>query len=169
MKRPAVTAGICCWLVVLSACGHRAAPPSTSPAPQTGTARDSVLPSGNRAGSIDSLSAGTLQGRHVQDIAELLQGRVAGLQVVRLPNGDISLRIRGGDLSLDSSNGGAQEVEPLLVINGMPVADAEVSNTLRGLDPHDIANIQVLKDVSSTSVYGIRGAHGVILITLKRQ
>ena len=93
---------------------------------------------------------------------------MAGLQVVRLPNGDISLRIRGGDPSL---SGGGAEVErtPLVVLDGMPVAEGQLSGILRGLDPDDVASIQVLKDVSSTSVYGARGAGGVILITLKKR
>lgn len=123
-------------------------------------------------GAVDSLPAGALVERHVEDIAELLQSKVAGLRVIRLSNGDISLRIRGGDISLrpgDNNTIAAEPAgEPLLVIDGMPVSEGQLSNTLRALNPHQIASIQVLKDVSSTSVYGMRGAHGVILITMKR-
>jgi TonB-dependent SusC/RagA subfamily outer membrane receptor len=122
-------------------------------------------------GATDSLPGKSFDDQHVQDIAELLESRVAGLHVTRLPNGDISLRIRGGDMSLRSDGDGnlvgQSEGEPLLVIDGMPVSDGQLSNTLRALNPHEIKNIQVLKDVSSTSFYGIRGAHGVILITMK--
>jgi Outer membrane receptor for ferrienterochelin and colicins len=112
-------------------------------------------------GAIDSLPAETLEGRHVTDVAELLKGRVSGLQVIRLPNGDISLRIRGSDSI-------TQDGEPLLVIDGMPVSEQNLTGALRSLSPHEIASIEVLKDVSSTAFYGIRGAHGVILITTKR-
>jgi iron complex outermembrane receptor protein len=98
----------------------------------------------------------------VDTVVELLEGRVPGLQIVRQANGDVALRIRGAPNSL--SDGG----EPLLVIDGMPVASGNVGSALRGLQPHQIASIEVLKDVSSTSVYGMRGANGVILITTKR-
>jgi TonB-dependent starch-binding outer membrane protein SusC len=54
------------------------------------------------------------------------------------------------------------------VIDGMPVSEGQLSNTLRALDPRQVAKVEVLKDVSTTSAYGMRGAHGVIVITLKR-
>jgi TonB-dependent SusC/RagA subfamily outer membrane receptor len=92
--------------------------------------------------------------------------------VIRAENGDISLRIRGGDMSFrrdsDGSTTAVSAGEPLLVIDGMPVNEGQNSNTLRALNPNEIENIQVLKDVSSTSSYGMRGAHGVILITMKK-
>ncbi len=92
----------------------------------------------------------------------MLQGRVAGLQVIRQANGNISLQIRGNDSIL--SNGA-----PLLILDGAPVASQNVSDVLYELNPGEIANIEVLKDVASTSVYGIKGAHGVIIITMKRK
>jgi TonB-dependent SusC/RagA subfamily outer membrane receptor len=133
-------------------------------------ARDPA-PRDTRTGSSDSLPSESLDKQHARDIAELLQSRVAGLRVIRLSNGDLSLRIRGGDMSLRQESDGTTTAEssgePLLVIDGMPVSDGQVSNTLRSLDPHQVKSVQVLKDVSSTSSYGMRGAHGVVLITLK--
>ena len=108
------------------------------------------------------MSGTTLEQQHVDDIAELLQGRVAGLEVIRSPTGDISLRIRGGLNSLHN------DADPLLVIDGMPVLPAAVSSALKSIKPHEIESIEILKDVSSTSVYGMRGANGVIVITTKR-
>jgi TonB-dependent SusC/RagA subfamily outer membrane receptor len=123
-------------------------------------------------GAVDSLSGKSLEQQHAEDVAALLQTRVPGLQVVRGQNGDISLRIRGGDYALRAGEDGSitatQDGEPLLVIDGMPVQDGQLGNALRALRPHDIQSIKVLKDVSSTAFYGIRGAHGVILITTKR-
>jgi len=87
---------------------------------------------------------------------------VPGLQVRRLPNGDISLRIRGTTSLLE-------EGDPLVIIDGMAVTPANLTRVLRSLTPHDIEDIKVLKDVSSTSMYGMAGAHGVILITTKRE
>jgi TonB-dependent SusC/RagA subfamily outer membrane receptor len=97
----------------------------------------------------------------VQDVAEMLQGRVPGLQVIRLGNGDISLQIRQND-SINSLG------EPLLILDGAPVSSQNLSMVLRQLNPREIDTIDVLRDVASTSVYGQKGAHGVIVITMKR-
>ena len=86
-------------------------------------------------------------------IAELLQGRVAGVQVI---NGRI--RIRGVN-SIQGSN------EPLIVLDGIPLAvDLYTSH----INPHDIQSINVLKDAASTAIYGSRGANGVIEIKTKK-
>jgi TonB-dependent SusC/RagA subfamily outer membrane receptor len=58
--------------------------------------------------------------------------------------------------------------QPLLVIDDMPILPSRVTGALRGLVPHQVHSIDVLKDVSSTAIYGSRGANGVILIHLKR-
>jgi TonB-dependent SusC/RagA subfamily outer membrane receptor len=91
----------------------------------------------------------------------MLEGRVAGLHVIRLANGELSVRIRSSDSLLSSG-------EPLLVIDGMPVRHGGLSRALMALNPHEVERIDVLKDASSTAIYGTRGAHGVILIALKR-
>lgn len=91
-------------------------------------------------------------------IEELLAGRVPGLEVLHQPNGEVALRIRG-------TNSLNEEGPPLLVIDGMPVTPQNVGTALRALRPQDVKDIQVLRDASSTSVYGTAGAHGVILIT----
>jgi len=154
-------------LFVLTACGG-----SASPTPDPSPSREAREAGNKRTGAADSLPASEIENQHVQDIAEFLQSRVAGLRVIRTENGDISLRIRGGDMTFrregDGSTTAESAGEPLVVIDGMPVNEGQVSGTLRALNPNDIANIQVLKDVSSTSSYGMRGAHGVILITLKK-
>ena len=86
-------------------------------------------------------------------IAELLQGRVAGVQVI---NGRI--RIRGIN-SIQGNN------EPLIVLDGIPlVVDPSTSH----INPHDIQSINVLKDAASTAIYGSRGANGVIEIKTKK-
>lgn len=154
MRRTA-TAFVLCWGMVLqTACSRRAGVPDVRPAP-----------SPSATGAVETLEDSALAGQHAATIAELLQGRVPGLEVIYLPNGDISLRIRGGDLSL----GGAEPREPLLVIDGMAVSSGYVTRALSSLRPHEIDHIQVLKDVAATSAYGMRGAHGVIVITTKRE
>jgi TonB-dependent SusC/RagA subfamily outer membrane receptor len=140
--------------------------PSGAPNPAPGDARGST----SRTGATASVSGSVADQQHYDDSGTMLAGRVPGLQVVRSPNGDISLRIRGNTQVTDPVTGQPfGETEPLLVIDGMSVSSGGISNALRALDPHDVANIQVLKDVSSTSGYGIRGANGVILITTKKR
>jgi TonB-dependent SusC/RagA subfamily outer membrane receptor len=92
--------------------------------------------------------------------SDMLVGRFAGVEVTQLANGGTSIRIRGA-----RSIKGNQE--PLLVLDGVPMSDG--SATLKDLDPRDIASIDVLKDAAATSVYGSRGANGVILIALKHR
>lgn len=157
MRRPSFAAASGCAILILAGCSRMTPPPdTTSPSGATNSTERVTT------GAIDTLSSEQLRGRHAIDVAEMLQGRVAGLQVIRLGNGDISLRIRGDDSIL--SNG-----EPLVILDGAPVASQSVSDVLRGLNPREIASIDVLKDVASTSAYGIKGAHGVIIIKMKRE
>jgi TonB-dependent SusC/RagA subfamily outer membrane receptor len=105
------------------------------------------------------------ENEHLQSIVDMLRSHVPGLQVTELPNGELRLRIRGDQQTLrtdDESN------QPLLVIDGMSVLPSGVRGALLSLNPRDVESIDVLKDVSSTAIYGSRGANGVILIRLKR-
>jgi len=101
----------------------------------------------------------------LRDVLDILRGHVAGLQVTELPGGEIRLRIRGAFQSLQSDDASNQ---PLLVIDGMPVHPRAIRLALKGLNPHDVESITVLRDLSTTSIYGSLGANGVILIRLKR-
>ncbi|MGQ0713754.1 MAG: TonB-dependent receptor plug domain-containing protein [Gemmatimonadaceae bacterium] len=94
-----------------------------------------------------------------QSVEDLLKGRVAGVVVTETPGG-ISVRIRGVT-SFYGSN------EPLYVLDGVPITPGP-GGTLTGLSPHDIESIEVLKDPVDTSLYGMRGANGVIVIRTKR-
>lgn len=96
----------------------------------------------------------------VTRLEDLLVGRVAGVQVVHTPGGGVAVRIRGTTSLFGSS-------EPLYIVDGMPVQPAREGG-LPGINPKDIARIEVLKDAGSTAIYGSRGANGVILITTKR-
>lgn len=155
MRFPAAVAIVALSFIGLAGCHH----PSTPPSPSAPRGQDMGL-GGTRTGSVDSVSAEQTDGRHMADVAEMLQGRVPGLEVIRGANGDISLRIRGGDSILSDG-------EPLVILDDAPVAEQAVSLVLKGLNPKEIASIDVLKDVASTAVYGTRGAHGVIIIRTK--
>lgn len=108
--------------------------------------------------AITSVKAEDFNKGNVNDVSQLLQGKVAGLVIARPgsnPNGDFSIRLRG------LSTTGAS-TEPLVVIDGVLGGD------LNSIEPQDIASIDVLKDASAAAIYGTRGAAGVILVTTKR-
>ncbi|MBV8256118.1 MAG: TonB-dependent receptor [Chitinophaga sp.] len=110
-------------------------------------------------GSISSISSDQMNnGGVVSNAAQAIQGRAAGVQVSQsnsAPGGQTIVRIRGGN-SIKSTN------EPLYIVDGFP------SETGKDINPNDIDDIQVLKDASSTAIYGSRGANGVVMITTKR-
>lgn len=92
-------------------------------------------------------------------VANLLQGKAAGVQVFQddgTPGAGLSIRIRGTN-SINASS------EPLYVVDGFPLSD----NIGFSINPDDIASITILKDAASTSIYGARGANGVVMITTK--
>ena len=99
-------------------------------------------------------------------IEDLLRGKVSGLEVVHNGN-NVSFRIRGMSSLSYGANGAGPDQEPLVVVDGVMIQQGNIANALAGLTPEDIKQINVLKDVASTSIYGLRGANGVILITTK--
>ena len=121
----------------------------------------------------------TVKGEDLEDIpspslANLLQGRVAGMNVPNTTGapggGGVSVIIRGfNSLSIESSRRGS---EPLWVIDGVPMlsftSPVTGTNTLAEIDPNDIESVQVLKDAASAAIYGSRAANGVILVTTKK-
>lgn len=120
----------------------------------------------DRTGVIDKVTSDEFNTGRVVNPEELIQGKVAGLQVIdnAEPGGGTSIRIRGGT-SVTSSN------EPLIVIDGIPIAIgggiSSGRNPLAFLNPNDIESMTVLKDASATAIYGSRGANGVIMVTTR--
>lgn len=111
-------------------------------------------------GAISSLDEEDFKDERPVRLEELLEGRVAGVRLVRTANGRTGLRIRGAGTVMDSG-------DPLYVIDGMPISAAP-GDALLGLNPRDVQSIEVLKDAAATAIYGSRGGNGVILITTKR-
>ena len=107
--------------------------------------------------SVTSVKSEDFNKGTVNDPAQLLQGRVAGLNITRPggdPNGSFNIRLRGvGTIGANA--------EPLIVIDGI------IGGSLSNVDPNDIASFDVLKDGSAAAIYGSRGGSGVILITTK--
>lgn len=132
-----------------------------------GTARGPGVPEtprlyrGDPTGAVSAVDFTRIPRNGAARVEEVLQGRVAGLQVARLPNGELSLRIRGTTSVLGSN-------EPLLVLDDQIIAPSQVSSALAMLSPHDVLRVEVLKDAGSTAFYGSRGANGVIIVTTRR-
>lgn len=109
-------------------------------------------------GSVSSVGARQLKDIPVNSAAEALAGRLAGVQVTGTegtPNAEVLIKVRGGS-SITQNN------SPLYIIDGI-----QVENALSVISPQDIESVDVLKDASSTSIYGARGANGVVIITTK--
>lgn len=95
-----------------------------------------------------------------EPIEKSLMGRFPGVSVTRTADGGIAVRIRG-TTSIRGSN------EPLYVVDGIPFEPGP-NGSLSGINPYDIASIEVLKDAADTAIYGMRGANGVIVIKTKQ-
>jgi len=163
MKTVVKGAALALGFALFQACAGKATMPATQTNPQDQADRGyGEQPEAQVAGAVGLLGSEEESGGSFATMVDMLRGRVAGLQIGETPNGEISVRIRGNQSILFNA-------EPLLVVDGVPVPPYGFSSTLRAMDPRDVQSIQVLKDAGSTSSYGSRGAHGVILITLKRR
>ena len=128
-----------------------------------GTQRKSDL-----TGSVASVGTKDFNKGMVSSPEELVNGKIAGVQIVNgggSPTSVSTIRIRGG-ASLNASN------DPLIVLDGVPM---EVGGSISGggnflslINPNDIESMTVLKDASSTAIYGSRASNGVIIITTKK-
>lgn len=122
---------------------------------------------GDLTGAVTSISAKDFQKGFIPSTEQLLQGKVAGLQITNgggYAGGGSRIRIRGGS-SLNASN------DPLIVIDGVPIQSNSIpgsGNYLNTINPNDIESISVLKDASATALYGSRASNGVIIITTKK-
>ena len=108
-------------------------------------------------GSVASVNSKDLAVVPVSSATEALTGKLAGVSITTTegaPDADVKIRVRGGgSLSQDNS--------PLYIVDGFPVS------SISDIAPSEIQSIDVLKDASSTAIYGARGANGVIIITTK--
>ena len=148
--------------LVTAACGHAAAPPQTGPRPDAVEVGYGSQQRREITGAVSSLSEQDISAQRVTRVEELLLGRIPGVQVIRHPNGEYSVRIRGVQSF-------SREVEPLCVVDGMPAHGRSLSSILSAISPSDVARIDVLKDAGSTAIYGSQAMGGVIIITTKRR
>ena len=110
-------------------------------------------------GAVASINQKTLKEVPVTNVAQSMQGRVAGVEIQQTstrPGDATQIRIRGVR-SLSATN------DPLIIVDGIPFM-----GTLNDISPNDIKSVDILKDASATAIYGSRGSNGVILITTNR-
>lgn len=108
-------------------------------------------------GAVSSIKGSNIQNLPVSGAAQALQGRAAGVNVVRnggAPGNQGSIRIRG--------TGTLNNADPLIIIDGVP------GGNLNDVNPNNIESIEVLKDASASAIYGTRAANGVVIVTTKR-
>lgn len=146
-------------MTALAAGCHHTAAPAKQPAEQVNFGYGMEERSFS-TGVLGSATVEDFREMKVAHIAQLIEGRFAGVHVQRTAGGNYSIRIRG--IGSFMGNG-----EPLFVIDGMPV-EAATAQGISWLNPADVARIDILKDAASTAMYGMRGSNGVILITTKR-
>ncbi len=110
-------------------------------------------------GAISSVSSKEISELPISNAQQALQGRAAGVEVLNAgnrPGQGVNVRIRGRR-SFNAGN------DPLYVVDGIPL-----SGDINDINPQDIQSMEILKDASSTAIYGSRGANGVVIITTKR-
>lgn len=109
-------------------------------------------------GALVSISEDVIKERPVQNAIEAMQGKAAGVDIVsNVRPGEVSSVSIRGTRSITASN------SPLYVVDGIIMM-----GSINDINPNDIASMEILKDASSTAIYGSRGANGVILITTKQ-
>jgi len=131
-----------------SGCAHRNEPVAAAPPPPSSSAPSAIVTSEDIARAPG------------QSVEQVLMGRFPGVEVTRASDGGFAVRIRGGS-SIRSGN------TPLYVLDGVAI-DPGPNGYLTGVNPNDIASIEVLKEPAETALYGLRGANGVIVVKTKR-
>ena len=155
-------------MLCLAACSGQSHPPTPPPEPVGVDVGYGPQPKDRVTGAVTSLSEQELGNRPLR-IEEFLRGKVAGLQIIQTGM-SVRFRIRGtSSIQRDPKNASREtEQDALVVVDGVMISNEALNSALAGLVPGDIKQVSVLKDVASTSIYGFRGAGGVILITTKR-
>lgn len=118
---------------------------------------------GNVTNAVAKVKAEDLADRPVSNIASALQGELAGVDVQSTsgaPGSSVQIKVRGATSINEDGN-----TNPLYVVDGVPMDEGF---DLQQLNPQDIESIEVLKDASSSAIYGSRGANGVIIVTCKK-
>jgi TonB-dependent SusC/RagA subfamily outer membrane receptor len=141
--------GCLCVAALLTGCSGSGPGSTQTPAPAT------------QAGAAQSATSDDVRQSPNVPIEQQLMARSPGVVIGRTSDGSLTIRIRGGTSSVQGNNA------PLYIVDGVPFAPS-TDGGLSGINPHDIQSIRVLKDATDITMYGVRGANGVIVIKTKR-
>ena len=136
--------------------------PSTDEAEQSSSADDVEVGYGTQkrdqiTGAVGTVPEEELEHRRsAAELADLIEGNVAGVQVFPAPGGGLRIRVRG----INTFFGGT---DPLYVVDGIAV-EPNTNGVLQGVNPADVKSITVLKDAAAASIYGARAGNGVVVI-----
>lgn len=134
-------------------------------------------------GSIARVTSKDIENQPINNVLSAVQGRMAGVNITQnsgIPGGGYDIQIRGRNSLRNLQNGAIDGNQPLYIIDGVPLGSAITStysaavipfksiNPLNNINSNDIESIEILKDADATSIYGSRGANGVILVTTKK-
>jgi len=111
-------------------------------------------------GAVSSISREDIKHQNPRSLADLIQSRVPGAQIVTTREG-FAIRLRG-TTSIYGSN------DALIVVDGMPLSEMSAASALATMRPEEVAQIDVLKD-GMAAIYGMRGSNGVVVITTRRR
>lgn len=146
-------------LASIVACHQRPAVPREPTSPETVSDGYGEKPKDQVGGTVTSVTFDNAADGKVSRVEELLE-RFPGVRVQRTAGGGYSVSIRGVGSFMASE-------EPLYVIDGVPI-DIRPGSGLSWLNPSDVVRIDLLRNPVETSIYGVRGANGVVVITTKR-
>ena len=157
---PTLLAGLSFALLALTGCATSG--PDREAAPQSPQTVDTGYGTAEADRFLGSASTTRAEDEPMGEAITLVKmlARLPGVRVIELPQGEISVRVRGVSNSIIGNS------DPLFVLDGIPLPSVETG--LNSINPNTIESITVLKDAGSTAMYGSRGANGVILIRTKR-
>jgi TonB-dependent SusC/RagA subfamily outer membrane receptor len=146
--------------LVAAACSANAGP-GTPDQDQNGVGIGYGVQDRNKvAGAVGSVTRADIERMQFASIEDLIRSRVPGVLITR-QGGSLLIRMRGPSTILGNP-------EPLIVVDGVPLAQGTGGMALASIAPSDVEQIDVLKDAASAAIYGSRGANGVIVIRTRR-
>lgn len=160
MRGIGVGAAVGIVLPLLVGCSAPGAGLESGPRPERVSIAYGTRDASEVTGAVGSVSRSTLDASKGMRLVEILETRVSGVRVVRRPDGELSVRIRGARPGI----GG----EPLIVVDGIPIRSNQLMSVLSSMNPAAVKRIDVLKDAGETAAYGVQGGNGVIVITTLR-
>jgi TonB-dependent SusC/RagA subfamily outer membrane receptor len=149
-----------CAVLLAAACSSNPAPAPVGPDKEGVAIGYGIQDRRSVAGAVGSITEEDIDRMPFASIEDLLRARVPGVQISRRGS-SLAIRLRGPSTIIGNT-------EPLIVLDGVPLAEGTGGMALASISPRDVAQIDVLKDGASSAIYGSRGANGVIVIRTRR-